>query len=164
MDPPQGRGRGDTGALLRERRHPADPDRERPQTGRHPRRARSVVPHVHRRVFREPAREIAPPATTIARLDAMPPREEPTITVACGRQKARIAMIAGPVGRSRGCAADGAGLLQEVIMAAKHLRFGVLLALAVAMFGPTPARAWTEFLSMEALPENSGWTPIFDAG
>lgn len=38
----------------------------------------------------------------------------------------------------------------------------LLLALGVAMSCPTQARAWTEFLSMDVLPENAGWMAIFD--
>ena len=52
----------------------------------------------------------------------------------------------------------------EAILFAKHYRLGLLLALGVAMSCPAPARAWTEFLSMDVLPENAGWTPVFDAG
>ncbi|HKQ57456.1 MAG TPA: hypothetical protein VJY35_06280 [Candidatus Eisenbacteria bacterium] len=40
----------------------------------------------------------------------------------------------------------------------------LLLALGAATFEPPPAAAWTEFLSMDVLPENSGWIPIFDGG
>jgi hypothetical protein len=52
----------------------------------------------------------------------------------------------------------------EAVLFAKQYRLALLLALGVAMLCPAPARAWTEFLSMDALPENSGWTPIFYAG
>lgn len=40
----------------------------------------------------------------------------------------------------------------------RHHRLGLLLALGVAISCPAPARAWTEFLSMDVLPEDMGWT------
>ena len=38
----------------------------------------------------------------------------------------------------------------------------LVLALGPGVLAPMPARAWTEYLAMDALPEDSGWTPIVD--
>lgn len=46
----------------------------------------------------------------------------------------------------------------------KHHRLGLLLVFGVAMTCPAPARAWTEFLSMDVLPDSAGWATISDGG
>lgn len=38
----------------------------------------------------------------------------------------------------------------------------LLLALGAAVLEPAPAGAWTELLEMNVVPEQSGWSPVFD--